>query len=180
MTGLGVATASLASTKVVVALLVLSLTIGHLFYRAYRLRRTPQLPAIVISACVMLALLLAMGIAHVYSGSWRQMAREHGMYETRKPLQRLVTAIVLCGVPPLGVLGGLWAGGWRFYSASVMALTFLLLALAIIKVISYHPVDAVMQVELIPGVKLFEAVFGVGVIGLNVCLFQCVEDDFRG
>ncbi|PQO28760.1 hypothetical protein [Blastopirellula marina] len=179
MTGLAVVTSSLTIIKIAVAALLLLLTIGHLFYRAFQLRRSRQVPAIAISACVMLLLLLGLGIAHIYSSTWRQIAREYGFYESRRPLQRLVTAVVLCGVPPLGVLAGLWAGGWRVYAAGVMALSCLLLALAVTKVISYHPVDAVMQIELILGIDLFEAVFGVGLIGVNVCLFQCVEDDFE-
>ncbi|WP_146117868.1 MULTISPECIES: hypothetical protein [Pirellulaceae] len=122
-------------------------------------------------------MLVALALAQVYSNSWRQIAREYGVYEARRPAQRMATAAVVGVVPLLGVLGGLWASGWRFPAATAMAVTFLLLAFAIVKVISYHPIDAILQVEAIHGVTLFGVVFAVGIFALNICLFQCIEDD---
>ncbi len=165
----------IVNAKPILAFIVLGLTAGHALFKTIRLRNTDQFAGLVASSFV-ISMLLLLPIAQAYSVTLREIARERGVYEMRRPVQRVVTLSAICATPLVGILVGLWLGKKRLPLLGVIVFSLLTLMGVIVKVVSYHPVDELMGIDLAPGVSLFETFFGIGILALNACLLGCVRD----
>lgn len=161
----------------VLAVAVLLLTAGHLVYRAFRLRQSDQSAGLIFCVVILLLLLIVLPIAWMYSDVWRQIAKDNGFYQNRASTQRFATSMVFCGIPVLGLLGGISLGVRRLSVVGVMVFSLVLLSIVALRVVSYHPVDHILGLSLIANITLFKAVVGSAIFGLNACLLGCVEDD---
>lgn len=168
MTGFGVS--AMVGFKLLLLVVVLGLTAGHALICAVRLWHTDQFPALLTCAIISVLLLAVLPVARVYSSSWRAIAKESGVYESRRPVQRVITVASVVGFPLLGGIGALWLRRSRWSLIAAVILSFLLLCLALVKIVSYHSIDQVMNVRIVPGISLFELSFSIGILGLNACL----------
>ncbi|RCS46348.1 hypothetical protein DTL42_15380 [Bremerella cremea] len=159
-----------ASMKLWLLIGVLGVSAGHALLCAVRLRHTDQFPALLACTTAVVLLLTALLLSHFWSDAWRVVAKERGFYESRRPVQRVVTLMGIAVLPLLVGGAAWWLHRGRVAVTGAVVLSFLTLGGALVKVISYHPIDRIMTLKVTTGFSLFDLFLGIGILGLNICL----------
>jgi hypothetical protein len=96
------------------------------------------------SALILLAIAKLVGLQHFLGGHIRDLARQDGLYDLRRPYQRLANDAVI-GLALLAFTGGvvIWVKKW-FVLIAPLAAMIVLLAFTAIRAISLHNVDTVL------------------------------------
>lgn len=174
--GGGVGLVVVGSLKPLVAVLLFGLTAGHLFWRAIRLRGTDHFLALSLCCGGTLVLLLLLMVATLFYGPLRAEARNLGLYQDRRPVQRTVTKVVAC-VAPLAAIGGGWYfGRRRAFLAGVVISCWMMLSVGVLKIVSYHPMDEILVFRIMPGVSVFHTLIAISLFGMNLSLLGCQQE----
>ncbi|PQO45422.1 hypothetical protein [Blastopirellula marina] len=173
MVPLDIGSVVIVHLKPILLVVGFGLTACHMLVCGLRFRSTHQF-SIVIACFAGTILLLALLL-----GSWwfhhelRMVARSLGVYADRRPVQKVVTMLLLYGIPLGGLLGVTRIGQRHPFLAGVLAFSLWIVMLGAVRVVSYHPIDEIMVVRVVPGVSIFEVLIGIGLVGLNLCLIGC-------
>ena len=173
MVPLDIGSVVIVNLKPILAVVGFGLTVGHMMLCGLRLRRTDQFPVVVACLAGTLLLLALLLVAWAFHSELRAVARSSGFYADRHPVQRFVTMMLLCGIPLGGLLGAARIGQRSPFLAGVLAFSLGMVMLGAVKVVSYHPVDEIMGIRVLPGISVFEVLTGIGLVGLNLCLIGC-------